>query len=104
MLTPVPNGFLIEFVGADGQRESALLEFWNTPDVGHKVRIKIEPNGESALVADAYSDTSLALAALVNQYATPSKNRDEALYRLTHGKKYRLIGALHTAERKMFAP
>jgi hypothetical protein len=93
-LTPFPNGFLIEFVSADDKMGSALLEFWNTPAIGHKLQVKIEPDGKSERVERAYGETSLALAALVNQYAKRGTNRDEALYRLTDGKKYRVIGAV----------
>jgi hypothetical protein len=93
-LTPFPNGFLIEFVSSDDKIGSALLEFWNTPAIGHKLQVKIEPEGKSERVEGAYSETSLALAALVNQYAKPGKNRDEVLYWLTDGNKYRVIGAV----------
>lgn len=106
VLTPFPNGFLIEVVGADDQNVSALLEYWNTGTNGesgnwHKLKIRSDPHGASEPVDAAYSDTSLALAKLVDQYAKPGKKRDDALFYLTGGKKYRVIGAFRAAKRKM---
>ena len=105
-LTPFPNGFLIEILSADDRVTSILLEFWNTSANGesgnwHTLQIRSDPNGKSERVEEEFSDTSLVLANLVNRYAKPGNKRDETLFYLTEGKKYRGTGALRAVMRKM---
>jgi len=105
-LTPSPNGCLIEFIDAEGELRSAYMEHWNTGEHGesgnwHKLLVRREPNGQAERVENFQSETSLALADLVYRYAKPGKTRDDVLFYLTDGQKYRWVRASRALKQKI---